>query len=284
MRATVPRPLVPKRKRAHQTQKRPPPTNTIYKNPQTTIQGTTAHQYTKLDLPLQRQTASSPATDTDPSTIVYAIDYPLTALTYPNLTARDLDTIYDRTFANAANSPRTFRVGQNAYRTTSHFIGAMLTFTLASAPPDPQAATTKPEQQIVSRALLRSRNVTVTINGVAQSVSAAVRESVDARRRGSRFTVAGQASVAETMVRIRKRWFAVPAALVVVAGAFLGATVVANEAPGWKSGELALLFHGLEGWGEFGDGEGVELMRARARGMRARLKGNTEGVVKFMKV
>ncbi|GME24397.1 hypothetical protein GTA08_BOTSDO04686 [Neofusicoccum parvum] len=238
------------------------------------------YNYSRWDLPLTRQEVSSQS-----ETVVYTLDFAQTAQRYPslNLTPSGLDRVYDDTFgAPQPGGGRFFEVGKNDFLVTSYFFGDMLAFALLDLPYTPA---TKFEQ-IFGRAFLHRLSVPVAFAAVADGITSQVQMAVDARWGRQRYFVEAQAVVAETYVKIRKRWFIVPAVLVLLSVVFLVVTLMAsgmNDAPSWKSGTLPLLFHGLDGWGEFDDEEG-KMMQARAKGMRTKLKRNNEGMIKFLKV
>ncbi|GME61821.1 hypothetical protein GTA08_BOTSDO04686 [Neofusicoccum parvum] len=238
------------------------------------------YNYSRWDLPLTRQEVSA-----ESETVVYTLDFAQTAQRYPslNLTPSGLDRVYDDTFgAPQPGGGRFFEVGKNDFLVTSYFFGDMLAFALLDLPYTPA---TKFEQ-IFGRAFLHRLSVPVAFAAVADGITSQVQMAVDARWGGQRYFVEAQAVVAETYVKIRKRWFIVPAVLVLLSVVFLVVTLMAsgmNDAPSWKSGTLPLLFHGLDGWGEFDDEEG-KMMQARAKGMRTKLKRNNEGMIKFLKV
>lgn len=81
-------------------------------------------------------------------------------------------------------------------------------------------------------------------DGLAKTMTNAIRAS------GGGVPVIGTALEMSTFVHIRWGWIALPAVVVLMTGAFLGAAMWRSRSTRtklWKSSALAMLFHGLDG-------------------------------------
>lgn len=95
----------------------------------------------------------------------------------------------------------------------------------------------------------------------------------------------GTAFKNETYVQVQWVWLCLPMTLVSMSILFLVATMIVNHrkrAMAWKSSSLALLFHGLEGVGSRGTGEGMGDMDELAKKTRVILTRGDNGEYKLI--
>ncbi|KAF2466299.1 uncharacterized protein BDR25DRAFT_268730 [Lindgomyces ingoldianus] len=132
------------------------------------------------------------------------------------------------------------------------------------------------------------------VNNLADGLSEFLRSTNNANMTN----VTGSAFGPQTYIRVRWQWLIIPLATVVATVVFFFFTVLESGRARilFKSSALAALFHGLEGWSgeelkytEVGVKEGgreqetAKGLARRAEGMRAALRRNGEGVLKFVK-
>ncbi|GME43312.1 uncharacterized protein K452DRAFT_310684 [Neofusicoccum parvum] len=129
----------------------------------------------------------------------------------------------------------------------------------------------------------RGDNISNFMHRVAHSMTNQVRTSSDISGK-----IYGTALHMETFIVVRWKWLGLPVAVIVFGVAFLVTTIALNwtkKTVLWKSNDLPLLTHGLEGW----DADalaGVETsvaIRRTAGEMRARLGRNADGELRFLR-
>ncbi|EOD50359.1 hypothetical protein UCRNP2_2871 [Neofusicoccum parvum UCRNP2] len=129
----------------------------------------------------------------------------------------------------------------------------------------------------------RGDNISNFMHRVAHSMTNQVRTSSDVSCK-----IYGTALHMETFIVVRWKWLGLPVAVIVFGVAFLVTTIALNwtkKTVLWKSNDLPLLTHGLEGW----DADalaGVETsvaIRRTAGEMRARLGRNADGELRFLR-
>lgn len=121
----------------------------------------------------------------------------------------------------------------------------------------------------VGRVLFESKNLTLTMQNVATSMTEYMRTSANST------TVTGQARVSKTFIHVNWGWLALPIALMVLTLVLLIVVILLThrtKVTPWKSSALAMLFHDLDGWDR--DSLGMRnhhLLHDSAKGMKARL-------------